>query len=46
MYLFIAYWESGKMDQLDDRVEQLLVYGVITPGREEQTLWCMARVFI
>lgn len=26
------------MDQLADRVEQLLVYGVITPGREEQTL--------
>lgn len=27
------------MDQLGDRVEQLLVYGVITPDREEQSLW-------
>lgn len=39
MYLFIAYWESGKMDQLGDRTEQLLVYEVIIPGREGQTLW-------
>lgn len=33
MYLFIAYWESSKIYQLDDCVEQLLVYGVITLGR-------------
>lgn len=39
MYLFIAYWESGKMDQLGDHMEQLFVYEVIIPGREEQTLW-------
>lgn len=27
------------MDQLGDRMEQLFVYEVIIPGREEQTLW-------
>jgi len=38
-YLFMAYWESSKIHQLDDHVELLLVYGVITPGRQKQTLW-------
>lgn len=32
-YLFMAYWESSKIYQLDDRVELLRLYGVITLGR-------------